>query len=500
MRATPIDTRGARRRSTAPAAALALALLAAPGPIVPWAPDQAWAQGPRAGTAASPAPAGSPLLLVPPRRAAGRVRVDTVSTSTDIDRVVFFVDDREAAHDGSWPFSAHLDLPAGDGPRTLRAVAYGSDGRRLGEDSLTLDPERRGFGVRIERVSGRADAGAVEVEVAVSVPPGESLDHVELFRDQERVARFDRPPFRARVATPDPRPDDYLRAVAYLAGGSSLEDARPLLGEGAAGHLDVNLVELFAVATDRRGRPVAGLGPEDFAVRLGGHELAVDRFRRARQVPLVLGLLVDSSVSMTPVMAETKDAAEQFLDETLIHGDRALLVDVDTTPRLVHGLTAEPADLAAAFGELEAGGETALWDSIVFATLELERQAGRRALVVLTDGEDSSSHLDAGEAARYARRAGVPVYVLSLAGLASDRTNYRPPLRLASVARATGGRFFRIQSRDELARAYAVIDQELRNQYVLSVALDRVLSEDELASLQVEPRIKGLEIRTARSQ
>ncbi len=496
MRSTSIDARGSRRRSPRLSAALALALVAALGPGALWVR----AQKRPVRTANRTGATARPILLVPPQRSAGRVRVDTISTSTDIDRVVFFVDDREAADDGYWPFSVRLDLPAGDAPHTLRAVAYGVDGRSLGEDSLILDPRRRGFGVTIDRVTPRPDEAAFDVEVAVSVPPGETLDRLELFRNQTRIARLGEPPFQVRVPAPDPGPEDYLRAVAYLGDGSSLEDARPLVGQGTASHLDVNLVELFAVATDRRGHPVGGLGASDFAIRLGGRDLAIDRFRQAQQVPLRLGLLVDSSVSMTPVMDETKEAAEQFLEETLVAGDRAFLVDVDTAPRLAHGLTAEPSELASAFDELEAGGETALWDSIVFATLELERQVGRRALVVLTDGQDSSSHLDAGQAARYARRAGVPVYVLSLAGLASEQTNFQPALRLASVARQTGGRIFRIQSQDELGRAYAEIDQELRNQYVLSVALDRVLSEDELANLQVAPTTRGLEVRTARSQ
>ncbi len=509
MRSILIDVRGSRRRSPAPAAALALALVAA------FAPGTARGQGrgaaqvpaqphparPAIGPAALVTPAApAPLLLVPPRRSVGRVRIDTVATSNDIDRVVFFVDDHKAADDGFWPFSVRLDLPAGDAPRTLKAVAYGADGRRLGEDTLTLDPERRAFGVSIESVTGRPDAGSVDVELSVSVPPARGLDHLEIYRNRTPVARLTGPPFRLRVPTPEPRPDDYLRAVAYLDDGSSLEDARPLLGEAPGAHLEVNLVQLFAVATDRRGRPVGGLGPEDFAVRLGGRELAVDRFRRAGQVPLVLGLLVDSSTSMAPVMGETKSAAEQFLDDTLIPGDRALLVDVDSAPRLAHGLTGEPARLAAAFDDLEAGGGTALWDSIVYAALELERQVGRRALVVLTDGQDTSSHLDAGQASRYARRAGVPVYVLALGDLATGQTQVDAPLRLASVARRTGGRIFHIQSPDELARAYAEIDQELRNQYVLSVALDRLLSEDDLANLQVQPRKRGLEVRTARSQ
>lgn len=451
----------------------------------------------------------APIRLVPPTEARGRVRIDVIATEAAIDRVVFFVDGEEGGSDGRPPFRFRLDLDATAGPRTLRAVALDREGRALGEHSITLGGSERPFEVAIRRVArlperAAGDAGReAEIEVDVSVPPGARLEGVEIYRNDELVARLQEPPFRASFPFPEPHSEGYLRAVARLADGSTREDARPLIGiESPAGagtaygeRLEVNLVEVFAVATGRAGGPVQGLGPQDFRVRLAGRELPIERFREARQVPLTLALLVDSSTSMRAIMEETREAAGRFLERVLAAGDRAFLVDVDTRPRLVQQLTGEPADLAAAFAGLEADGNTALYDAMVLALVELRRHAGRRALVVITDGEDSSSHLGLGRCLDLARRSGVPAYLLSVGGLDVRKTRADRNLRLEAFARETGGRLYPVTSERELDRAYDEIGGELRSQYVLGIAADRALTAADLAGLEVEARDRRVRVR-----
>jgi Ca-activated chloride channel family protein len=449
-------------------------------------------------------PASPPILLVPPPAAVGSVRIDAMATGPGVDRVLFFLDGEAAGSDGRAPFRVRLDLAPGAGPRTVRAVALDRAGHPLGEHSVTFGgPEPAAFEVAIRRLTRGPAAGAgaveVEVEVDVAVPPGARLDRLELYRNGELLARLAEPPFRARLALPEPAPEDYLRAVAHLADGTAREDARPLAvpeaGSGYGERLEVNLVEVFAVATGRAGGPVQGLGPRDFRVRLAGRELPIERFREARQVPLTLALLVDSSTSMRAIMEETREAAGRFLDRVLAAGDRAFLVDVDTRPRLIQQLTGEPADLAAAFAHLEADGDTALYDAMVLALVELRRHAGRRALVVISDGEDSSSHLGLGRCLDLARRSGVPAYLLSVGGLDVRKTRPDRNLRLEAFARETGGRLYPVTSERELDRAYDEIGGELRSQYVLGVASDRALTAAELAGLEVEARDRRVQVR-----
>jgi Ca-activated chloride channel family protein len=341
------------------------------------------------------------------------------------------------------------------------------------------------------------------------VPPAARLEGVEIYRNEELVAHLREPPFRARFPLARPHAEDYVRAVARLADGSTREDARPLTGAEAtpgasagAGaaygeRLEVNLVEVFAVATGRAGGAVHGLAPGDFQVFLAGRELPIERFREARQVPLTLGLLVDSSTSMAAIMEETREAAGRFLERVLARGDRGFLVDVDTRPRLAQELTADPAALAEAFAALEADGDTALYDAMTLAVVELRLHPGRRALVVLTDGEDSSSFLGLGRCLELARRSGVPIYVVSVGGLDERKTHPDRNLRLEAFARDTGGRLYPVTSRRELDRVYDEIRSELRSQYVLGVAADRALTADELAGLEVRVRDRAVRVRAA---
>jgi Ca-activated chloride channel family protein len=296
-----------------------------------------------------------------------------------------------------------------------------------------------------------------------------------------------------------PGPADYVRAVAVLADGTTVDDARLLGAEGASERLAVNLVELFVVATDRRtGAPVTGLGPEAFTIREGRNERPVESFRVADQVPLELAVLIDTSESMWPLMPDTKKAASKFLAETLADGDRAFLVDFATKPRLVRAATGDLLELLAAFGGLEAGGATALYDSIVFATTQFDDVPGRRAVVLLTDGVDYGSRFGPRRSIEQAQAAGAPVYVVSLAGLWNERGGTPRNNDLEGITGQTGGRIFYISDLTQLDSAYAEINAELRSQYVLAYSTERPLSPEELAKLEVKVEAPGrrLDART----
>jgi VWFA-related protein len=143
------------------------------------------------------------------------------------------------------------------------------------------------------------------------------------------------------------------------------------------------------------------------------------------------------------------------------------------------------------------GGDTALYDSIALGLLELRNVPGRRALVVLTDGRDVGSQLDLGRCRRLAGGTGIPVYVLSLGGLAEGRTRPDRSLRLRAFADETGGRLYPVVSFEDLDRAYEEIESDLRSQYVLGVATGRALTGEELARLEVRAERRGLRVRAA---
>jgi Ca-activated chloride channel family protein len=472
-----------------------------PGSVPGPAPTGAAPPPPRA---AAPAPSERVIAILPPRErpATGRTRFQTLVTTDAIDRVEFFLDGEPAGADETPPFSATLDLGAEPRPHAVRAVAYDRSGRVLGEHLLELNAaSARAFTIAIRALDAGA-GGSWELEAEVVLPAGETLERVEVYKNQELLARLTEPPFRASVpgAAGAVDPADYVRVVAYLADGTTAEDVRFLAAGVAGERVEVNLVELFAVVTGKDGAPVEGLAAEDFEILLEGKPRPVERFQHADEVPLTLGLAVDTSESMWPLMIDTQKAASRFLVNTLIPGDRALLVAFSNRPRLVAGPTGDLQTLLQSFGRLSAGGATALYDSIVFSLVQLQEAGehgdGRRAVVLLTDGQDYGSRFRPRRVIDDSRAQGTPVYVVSLAGLYNERGSVRKP-DLEAIVGHTGGRIYYIENVAELGEAYDQINRELRTQYVLAFATDRPLTESQLRSVKLRMKRPGLEARVA---
>jgi VWFA-related protein len=423
--------------------------------------------------------------------------VRALASNAEVARVDFVLDDEVVASDGSVPFSRTIDFGADSGPRELAVIAYSGGGRELGRDGLTLGAPLRPFDLRLRRVVDAA--GEAEAVAEVSVPAGRSLVRVDFFRNDALVQTLGGPPFRMPWPDGEAPPGGYLRAVARLDDGSMVEDVLMLDGTGSAERVEINLVQVFAVVTDRRGEPVEGLRKEDFRVLRQGREVDVERFERADGLPLSLGLVIDTSESMWPLMLETKQAGAEFLVDTVGERDRAFLVDFDSRPRLAQPLTGDLRSLLNRFAGLEAGGFTALYDAIVFAMLQFDQGPGRRALVVLTDGDDYRSQFTARRGVEVGQQLGVPVYFVDLSSLGraalsggwQSAAAGLPKLDLDGIASATGGRVYYIRELTELGEAYAEINRELRSQYLLAFSTPGNLTAEELRAIDVRVDGKG---------
>jgi len=445
------------------------------------------------------------IVLLPPkgRPVRGRTDFDTMITTELVQSAVFYLDGKEAARDERAPFSAALDLGEEVVPHTVRVVGFDRGGFPLGEHEITVNRRSAPFDVAITQVrpvhshrpAGLPGEGSfIHVEVNVSVPPGKALDRVEVYRNEELITTLTQPPWTARVPQAGGSgPADYVRALAVLTDGSSLEDVRLITGGGEE-RVNVNLVELFAVVTNPDGAPVEGLAPDDFQITWGGRRQQVDRFQVAADVPLTLGLLVDTSGSMDALMVDAKRAAGRFLLETLIEGDEAFLVDFDNRPRLLQRATGDVPLLLRSFTKLTPGGFTALYDAIVYSLAQIQETGGRRAVVLVTDGVDEGSRFTSRRVIHDAKRLAVPVYVISLAGLYNERGTVRRA-DLEAITGHTGGRIYYISEPGELAAAYDEINRELRSQYVLAFGTERFLTEDELDDIELETDRDGLEVR-----
>ncbi len=469
-------------------------------PLVGRSPRIVTYEAPSAAPAAPPpvAPvAGGAIRILPPRDrpVEGPTRVRALAADLAIERAAFFLDGEEVASDDKAPFAAVIDFGSPPRPRTIRVVGYSDLDLVLGADEIQVNEEGEAFRVKIARLSGGGPAGPVVVEADVALPPGGRLARVEIFVNERRVATLDQPPFGARFDHPRVEPADFVRVVATLADGSSLDDALLLAAAGPQERVEVRLVELYTVVTDRRGAPQRDLAAADFTVKIEGRRRPIERFGRAEDLPLALGLVVDTSESMWPLMPDTKQAGAQFLAQVLGSDDRAFLVDFASRPRLAHPMTGDLNALLRAFGAMEAAGFTALYDAIIFSLLQFEDEGGRRALVLLSDGDDYRSTTTRLKCIQYGRDLGVPVYIIALGGIQHPYRGLRK-IDLEGITEGTGGRIFYITAISELAAAYASIEEELRGQYFLAVATDRELTDRELASIRVEVEGRGLQART----
>jgi VWFA-related protein len=320
-----------------------------------------------------------------------------------------------------------------------------------------------------------------------------------------------RPPFAVTLPAADVVPGAFVRAVATLRDGRRREDVSLLDATTFVEHVDVRMVELQLLVTDHSGHPVDGLAVEDFEIRDGGRSVRPEHLYPAERVGLLLGLAVDSSGSMWPLWEQTQRAAIYFLDHALGGRDRAFLVDFDERLRLVEPPTADRQALAWGLERMSPHGGTALYDSMLYSRLQFDGEPGRRALVVLTDGVDSASRSDPSRAIDFGHRLGVPIYAISFSGVdagpleaglvrsaasAADQAieaAARDQLRL--VTDPTGGRLFHVHTAEQVSRAFAEIQDDLRRQYVLTYYTDR--GPDAVGAPEVTVRRPDLEVRFA---
>ena len=212
-----------------------------------------------------------------------------------------------------------------------------------------------------------------------------------------------------------------------------------------------------------------------------------------RDLPIHAALLIDTSASMEEALPQVADAARSFLEEAVEPRDRVTLIGFDSRPRVESRFTNDLSELSGSLAKLRSGGGTAIYDSLVFALHYFDGVKGPKALLLLSDGKDESSHFDLEGALAVAHRVGVTVYVIGMRELARDKTARR---LLRRIARETGGRSFFIENPDELSAIYEEIQSDLRSQYLIAYQSTSDKDPAQLRLVRVEVDERGAEVRT----
>lgn len=249
----------------------------------------------------------------------------------------------------------------------------------------------------------------------------------------------------------------------------------------------VNLVEVYASVTDAQGGVVQNLVREDFEVLEDGERQDISAFT-AGEFPLSVALALDRSFSMSGErLAAAKSAARLFLG-ALRPEDQAMVVAVGSEIDTVAPLSTDRGAQYAAVAALDRWGTTALHDAIISAVDAIQPARGRRALVLLSDGDDRYSRATAADALTRARHADVMIYPIALGAR-------RPPL-FSELAALTGGRSALVRDARTLPQILESIAQELRHQYLLGYTPQRPLDRaGEWRAITVRVKKPGLQVR-----
>jgi len=319
--------------------------------------------------------------------------------------------------------------------------------------------------------------------------------------------------------------------------------------------VNVAAVNLLATVRDKHGNIIRNLTKDDFSLEQDAKPQTITYFAKESDLPLTLGLLVDTSLTPRRVLDQERTASRSFLDHVLREDkDKAFLIHFDHEVELLQDLTSSRQKLQAAVDQIHTpqfsqtsssggssggsggdgrgsrghrhGGGTLLYDSIYLASDELmKKQQGRKALVILTDGVDLGSKESLTEALESAQRADTLIYCILFAdkeeghngggfggprmgggGMGGGRgggyprrtEESRPDGKkvLEQLAKTSGGRFFEVSKKETIDRIYADLDEELRSQYVLGYSPDKPDATPGYHKLHLSVKQKDAQVQT----
>ncbi len=330
----------------------------------------------------------------------------------------------------------------------------------------------------------------------------------------------------------------------------------PLLSQQSPITINVAAVNLLASFRDKHGNLVRNLSKDDFSLKQDAKPQSITYFAKESDLPLTLGLLVDTSLSQRRVLDQERTASRSFLDHVLREDkDKAFVIHFDHEVELLQDLTSSRQKLQSAIDQIRTpqfsqtsstggsggsgsgdgrgshghghGGGTLLYDSIYLASDELmKKQQGRKALIILTDGVDRGSKESLTEALESAQRADTLIYCILFADKEEGHRNgggfggprmggggmgggrgggyprrteeSRPDGKkiLEQLAKTSGGRFFEVSKKETIDKIYADLDEELRSQYVLGYSPDKPDATPGYHKLHLTVKQKDAQVQT----
>jgi VWFA-related protein len=275
---------------------------------------------------------------------------------------------------------------------------------------------------------------------------------------------------------------------------------------------DVKVVNVLATVRTRKNEIVRDLTKDDFLLSENGRPQNIRYFSRESELPLTVGLMIDTSMSQQRVLDSERSASFRFLDQVLRESkDKLFVMQFDMAVQLRQPLTSSRKELEEILPYvdtptrrelgLQTGGGTLLYDAVVQASnTVLKNQRNRKAMIVLSDGGENGSTATLTDAIEAAQRADTLIYSILFAdhGFPGPRFAFGPEGRgvLMRLSKETGGAFFEVSKKQGIEQIYEAIQQELRSQYNLGFISDQPGEISEFRTLKLATKQKDLVVRS----
>ena len=303
-----------------------------------------------------------------------------------------------------------------------------------------------------------------------------------------------------------PRVAPFVFASLWLLAGTLSIAVRGHAQESAEASFssDVQLVNVLATVRDKKALFVRDLAQDDFSLVEDGRPQKIRYFSAETDLPLTIGLMVDTSMSQVHVLDAERGASFRFIDQVLRENkDKVFVMQFDMNVKTMQQLTGSRSDLQESLRmvdtptkkELQSqyGGGTLLYDALSDASKEImKKQQGRKALIVLSDGGENGSNATLTEAVQEAQRTNTLIYTILFTdgGFGSD-FGKRIMQRLA---KETGGSYFEVSKKMTIDQVYAQIEEDLRNQYSIGYVSDLPVTISEFRNIQLTVKKAGLTV------
>jgi Ca-activated chloride channel family protein len=432
---------------------------------------------------------GAVRCLPPPRSGGiGALQLE-VEAPPATAKVEFFQDDQPLVARRRPPWT--VSVPLGEIARrtTVRAAAYAADGGFLGEDALVLNGPAGQLAVAI-LLGPEPKAGESGRTLTVSVGGARNLEEVTLRADETVIAQWRTCPCAVTVPLERLAAAKVLSAEARGPRGLRGEAVKLMGGEGFAGEIRVEQVELPVVVTDAAGRLMTDLAASDFRVFEDGVEVTIDSFATTADLPLSLGLVVDASGSMIEPFPQVRRAVAGFLSSVTRPEDNLFLLVFSFDAKVLVDWTHDPQALTSMLERVEPNGGTSLHDAVVRSLEHFRGRRGGPRWCLLGRRRHHLPHR-LGRVASCARHA----CRCSRSASASPARLLRARAAL-DLAEDSGGAVFYATSSETLDKVYRAISDQLRAQFLLSYRSPSSKPPQEFRAVRIEVRREGLNART----